>query len=681
MTKASTTVGRQFYELLSSMRFAVSLLTLLAIAAIIGTVLKQGEPYTNYAFQFGQFWFRLFQGLGLFDVYHAGWFLGILVFLVTSTSLCIYRNTPAMLKEMRTFKEKASETSLRNFAHRAEFSNVVQGNAVTTLQRYLEQRGFQARTVERDNGSTLIAAKIGTSSRWGYVFAHLAIVVICIGGLLDGNVPLKLQQIFGSKKIETRDIPQSQVPEASRLSAENLSFRGNVTVPEGSTVDVTFQNMEDGYFVQELPFTIMLKKFHIEHYPTGQPKTFASDVVVTDKATGEKVAATVEVNKPFTYKGVAIYQASFADGGTALKLKAWDLVGWGQPPLELTGRINQSGRFNRGNTSYTLEFNDFRFFNIENFGPETQKKGQGEGASTEAKTEVPGLSSMPSKKNLHNVGPSFQYKLRNAQGQAREYSNYMQPVQLEGHSYFLTGVRESPAEAFRFMRMPADDKGAIDGFMRFRATFEDPAQRKIAAQRFVDTAMKGEAVGNVLKEKLLDSTDRVLTIFASGGFDGVAQFLEKAVPEAERSKAAETYLKILESASLQVLDISRERAGLQPLKLDDNVLQFLRDALGAMSDSHLYGSPIYLQLVSFDEVKASGFQLTRSPGRNIVYGGSLLLVLGIFAMFYIRERRIFLLVKPGESQVLFAMSTNRKTLDFEGEFNKHRTGIEEILKA
>lgn len=680
MTKASNTLGRQFYELLSSMRFAVSLLTLLAIAAIIGTVLKQGEPYTNYAFQFGQFWFRFFQGLGLFDVYHASWFLGILVFLVLSTSLCIYRNTPAMLKEMQTFKEKASETSLRNFGHRAEFSPSVHGNIAVILQEYLKRQGFRAKIVNRDDGNTLIAAKTGTNSRWGYVFAHLAIVVICIGGLLDGNVPLKLQELFGSKKIETRDIPQSQVPAASRLSQENLSFRGNVTVPEGSTVDVTFQNMEDGYFVQELPFAITLKKFHIEHYPTGQPKTFASDVVVTDKASGEKVAATIEVNKPLIYKGVAIYQASFADGGTALKLKAWDLIGQGQAPLELTGRINQSGRFKQGDTSYTLEFNDFRFFNIENFGPDASKKGQADNSPAETKSES-SLSSMPSKKNLHNVGPSFQYKLRNEQGQAREYSNYMQPIQLEGHSYFLTGVRETPAEAFRFMRIPADDQGAIDGFMRFRVAFADPAQRKAAAQRFVSTAMKGEAVSEVLKDKLLDSTDRVLAIFASGGFDGVAQFLEKAVPESERTKAAETYLKILESASLQLFDISREKAGLQPLKLNDNVLQFLRDSLSAMSDSHLYGSPIYLQLASFDEVKASGFQLTRSPGRNIVYGGSLLLVLGIFAMFYIRERRVFLLVKPSESQVLFAMSTNRKTLDFEREFDKHRAQIGEILKA
>ena len=35
---------RAVYDLLSSMRFAISLLTILGIASIIGTVLKQNEP-------------------------------------------------------------------------------------------------------------------------------------------------------------------------------------------------------------------------------------------------------------------------------------------------------------------------------------------------------------------------------------------------------------------------------------------------------------------------------------------------------------------------------------------------------------------------------------------------------------------------------------------------------------
>ena len=55
---------RQWLGLLASMRFAISLLTIVAIASIIGTVLKQGEPSANYLNQFGPFWFPAFDALG-----------------------------------------------------------------------------------------------------------------------------------------------------------------------------------------------------------------------------------------------------------------------------------------------------------------------------------------------------------------------------------------------------------------------------------------------------------------------------------------------------------------------------------------------------------------------------------------------------------------------------------------
>src|SRR4051794_35207233 len=92
-------------ELVSSMRFAISLLTLIAIAAMIGTVLKQNEAMPNYVNQFGPFWFEVFNKLSLYAVYSAWWFLLIMAFLVASTSLCIARNGPKMLKDMRSWRE------------------------------------------------------------------------------------------------------------------------------------------------------------------------------------------------------------------------------------------------------------------------------------------------------------------------------------------------------------------------------------------------------------------------------------------------------------------------------------------------------------------------------------------------------------------------------------------------
>ena len=63
---------RSAVELLSSMRFAIALLTVICIASVIGTILKQHEPATNYVNQFGPFWAQLFLALKLNAVYSAG---------------------------------------------------------------------------------------------------------------------------------------------------------------------------------------------------------------------------------------------------------------------------------------------------------------------------------------------------------------------------------------------------------------------------------------------------------------------------------------------------------------------------------------------------------------------------------------------------------------------------------
>ena len=111
---------RATLELLASMRFAISLLTVICIASVIGTVLKQHEPSANYVNQFGPFWAELFGAIQLNAVYSAWWFLLILAFLVISTSLCIARNTPKILTDLKVYKENIREQSLKAFSHKAE---------------------------------------------------------------------------------------------------------------------------------------------------------------------------------------------------------------------------------------------------------------------------------------------------------------------------------------------------------------------------------------------------------------------------------------------------------------------------------------------------------------------------------------------------------------------------------
>lgn len=630
------------------MRFAVSLLTVIAIASIIGTVLKQNEPYENYIIKFGQFWFEMFKKLGLYDVYHASWFLLILLFLVISTSLCIWRNTPNMLKEWRTFKEHAQEKSLRAFSHQASI-DAPSGDAQQKLTQYLTGQGYTYKLQPQDNGDMLIAAKAGTHQRLGYILTHAAIVIICFGGLLDGNLPFKIQELLGKKRIEVLDIPESQVPEISRLKQNNPSFRANMTLPEGTSSDVAFLRMRDGYLVQELPFRVALKDFRIEHYPTGQPKSFESDVEIIDPDLKAPLNATIRVNHPLVYKGVAIYQSDFQDGGSGLDFKIWNLPDRNASPSDLKGVIFKKGSLGEGERKLTVEFNEFRKFNILNLSPDGKGKP-------------------------HNVGPSTTYKLRDASGQAREFVTYMQPLNIDGKPYFVFGVRDTVQEDFKYLRIPADPDLQIDGFMRFRTVMSNP--------QYYGEIMQALSNPSLIKDEKLraqfeQGVQQLLKAFSEGGFSMLAKTIEAAVPEAQREKAAQAYVKMLNAAAYTAYNIALKQAGKPALAVTQENQVMLQDSLVAMGDMQFYGTPYLLQLHDFQQVEASGFQLTKSPGQFWVYLGSVLLVLGVFAMFYVRERRLWLLLKPKE--VLLAMSANRKNMDFEREFERTQQQLKQLL--
>ena len=658
------------FELMSSMRFAISLLSILAVASIIGTVLKQAEPYSNYLIQLGPFWFDVYEKLGLYDVYHALWFLVILTFLVASTSICITRNAPNFAREMKSFREHVSEQSLNAFKHKHEADTAHSPEALAaSAQRYLEGQGYKVKNLPRDEG-VLLAAKAGSWNRLGYFLAHSSIVMICIGGLMDGNLIFKAQQMLGYKKIETRDIPQSQVPAISRLTPSNPSFRGSVQIPEGSSADVAFLNVADGYLVQELPFTVGLKQFRIEHYSTGQPKSFESDIELFDHAGNKIREATIAVNRPLIHDGIAIYQASFADGGTRLKLRGWNLFTPTAESFEFSGSVHQNSTLVSGAGDYTVEFNDFRPFNIENMG--------GEIAQTGDAMSVLGGSSVSDNRHLRNVGPSFQYKLRDARGQALEFSNYMLPLQLENRWYMMSGVRESPNEGFRYMRMPLDAGGNLDSFMRLRGALLNPDLRPEIAARFARQALPENAWDTEIESKLKFSATQVLALFAEGGFQSIGKFIEEKVPKSEGERAAGTYLRILELAAFEALQVANRQQGLNPPKTDDATGWLVRDSLNSISDMFVYGAPIYLQLAQYEEVKASGLQLTRSPGQNVVYFGSLLLTLGVFFMLFVQERRVWLRIKPGHA--LLAMSSAKHTIDFEKEFSKHTQALDTLAQ-
>ncbi|WP_295855804.1 cytochrome c biogenesis protein ResB [uncultured Xylophilus sp.] len=683
---------RAAIELLSSMRFAISLLTVICIASVIGTVLQQQQPYGNYVNQFGPFWAELFGAAGLYRVYSAWWFLLILAFLVVSTSLCIARSTPKILADLKVYKEGIQARSLRAFGQRAEADvDETPEAAARRIGAQLAGGGWKVRLQERPAG-WMVAAKAGAANKFGYIAAHSAIVLVCIGGLLDGDLIVRAQMLWNGKTAFNGGGMIADVPPQHRLSDRNPTFRGNLLVSEGTQSSTAILTQSDGVLIQELPFAVELKKFVVEHYSTGMPKLFASEIVIHDKETGEAHPTRVEVNHPARWRGVEIYQSSFDDGGSQVTLRAVPLHG-DVAPFDVHGTIGGSTVLDTGagGEKVTLEFTALRTINVENFGGAGAASGSGADVRKvdlrqAIDARLGAANKTVTKKELRNVGPSITYRLRDAAGQAREFHNYMLPVDTgDGVPVFLLGMRATPAEEFRYLRLPADADGRLDGFLRLRAALAEPAAREAAVRRYA--AQSVDPTRADLSEQLAGSASRALELFAgnpaaaegsverNGGLQAISDFMEANVPADERARAGEVLVRILNGVLFELVQQTRTAAGQPRLApTDDKAQAFMTQAVLSLSDAALYPVPIAFELQDFQQVQASVFQVARAPGKTIVYLGCALLIAGIFAMLYVRDRRLWVWLAPqgegGRAHALMALSSNRKTLDGDREFSR-----------
>ena len=86
--------------------------------------------------------------------------------------------------------------------------------------------------VEKDNG-TLVAAKQGAANKFGYIFAHCAIVIILLGGLLDSDLPIRSRNGSSARPPFAGSGVIAHIPAQHRLGLGNPTFRGNTMITGG----------------------------------------------------------------------------------------------------------------------------------------------------------------------------------------------------------------------------------------------------------------------------------------------------------------------------------------------------------------------------------------------------------------------------------------------------------------
>jgi cytochrome c biogenesis protein len=261
-------------DLLSSVRLAISLLIILAITSIFGTIIPQNASPDEYLRFYSLPTYKIFKILGLLDMYHSWWFLFLLCLLALNLLICSKRRLSALRGFFSPPQGCPSENQWKSLPLKRKFS--YPGHLAEALSRQQDvlTRIFAHPKVFQNETKVHLFAEKGKFSRLGFYGIHLSILMI-LGGAFIGSV-------FG--------------------------FHGFMNIGEGETADRA--GLRGVRQVQPLGFQVKLEKFAVSFYPSGTPKEYKSTVSIFED--NRKILTdSIRVNHPLTYKGISFYQSSY----------------------------------------------------------------------------------------------------------------------------------------------------------------------------------------------------------------------------------------------------------------------------------------------------------------------------------------------------------------------------------
>jgi len=266
---------------LTSMRTALVLLFLLALASIPGSVLPQqgiAPAAVSQYYAAHPALAPLLARLSLFNVFGAPWFAAIYLLLFTSLAGCV---VPRAWRMARSFRQPppAAPSRLSRLPQTVSFSTPAgQEPALAAAERMLAGRRFRRRS-----GDGWISAEKGYLHEAGNLLFHLALL-----GLL-GSVALG--GLFGYK--------------ANRLLVVGDSF---ANTPAALDVFRPGRLVSPGDLQ---PFSISLRNFSASYIASGaqrgQPAAFDARIGYSQKYGGQVRGYGLRVNHPLIVDGVRVF--------------------------------------------------------------------------------------------------------------------------------------------------------------------------------------------------------------------------------------------------------------------------------------------------------------------------------------------------------------------------------------
>ena len=253
----------------SSVKLAIFLFIAIAAFSMVGTFINQGDTESQYRTIFGPQAYHVLYWLGFLNIYDSWYFIGLAVLLIinlVTASVNIFpRTLKAVFGPYPSFNEmmdkkgpKAAYEIIESKKNTEEIKKVLNSKFGKPFIELKEELYYSKNSI----------------FRFSPYIAHLSVIIIIIGVILNVK----------------------------------YGFRSYTNIKVGEKTDVSYSTKNQK--TVKLPFTIRLDDYRTEYYKDGIPKSYISKISIIKNhvSVAEK---NIEVNHPFTYGGITIYQASY----------------------------------------------------------------------------------------------------------------------------------------------------------------------------------------------------------------------------------------------------------------------------------------------------------------------------------------------------------------------------------
>lgn len=274
-------VVRRTWRQLTSMRTALILLFLLALAAVPGSLLPQRPlnpaKVQSYLQTHGS-WGRVLDRIGAFDVFGSIWFTAVYLLLFVSLVGCLTPRIAVYAKALRAKPMKAPR-NLARLAENTSFASALSAPEAAAGARTVLRPRWRTTVRHESETVTAVSAEKGYSREAGNLIFHIslliALVLIAIGRFYSYQI--------------TNVVTEGDT--FCNTTADLDSFHG------GSRVNPA-----------RLPgFCVTLDQFHAAYRADGTPSQFNADVHYQHSTDSPELADVIRVNHPLRLAGDRVY--------------------------------------------------------------------------------------------------------------------------------------------------------------------------------------------------------------------------------------------------------------------------------------------------------------------------------------------------------------------------------------